>query len=150
MYIFLVIVRSGFKEKSIYLGRWKKGKNLQAIAAKQREVFGGPNISAEQKWAGGKKKSGLTIYSYMVFAFQKTSYDCRDIRSLGGSCILRTHIPNTLVGQILWTGLTQKYQRRIDLELVLKISKHSSPCFTFEEPTSFVSKKKKKINPRAV
>lgn len=107
MYIFLVIIRSGFKEKSIYLGRWKKGKNLQAIAAKQREVFGGPNISAEQKWAGGKKKSGLTIYSYMVFAFQKTSYDCRDIRSLGGSCILRTHIPNTLVGQILWTGLTQ-------------------------------------------
>lgn len=59
MYIFLVIVRSGFKEKSIYLGRWKKGKNLQAVAAKQREVFGGPNISAEQKWAGGKKKEWI-------------------------------------------------------------------------------------------
>lgn len=58
MYLFPLTVRYVFKEKSMCLGRWKKGRILQAIADKGRGVFSCPNRFQQSYFSRRKRMDG--------------------------------------------------------------------------------------------
>lgn len=90
------------------LGRWKKGRILQATADKRRGVFSCPNRFQQSK-NKQEEKGGMVINSYMVLAFQKhhAMVHLQSHSTLRRQFHIWTVLPDASVGQILWIGLTQ-------------------------------------------